>query len=58
MSKDEEIDLDPPDHICERCGRAKPRLFFDEVSRSLLCISCLDRVQQQSWSLLREADNV
>jgi hypothetical protein len=59
MSEDEAVDLDPPDHVCERCGHAKPRLSFDEMSRSLLCCSCLDRVrQQQSWSLLREADNV
>jgi hypothetical protein len=59
MARDEDVDLDPPDHACEGCGRARPRLSFDEVSRALLCQSCLDRVQHlQSWSLLREADNV
>jgi len=59
MGGDEASDLDPPDHACEGCGRAKPRLSFDEISRSLLCQSCQDRLQhQRSWLLLREADNV
>lgn len=59
MAGNEDIDLDPPDHACEGCGRATPRLSFDEVSRSLLCQSCLDRLQhRRSWALLREADNV
>ena len=55
MTDRERIDLEPPDHLCERCGYCKPRLVFDELSKLLLCAQCLDHVQRlQAWSLLRE----
>jgi hypothetical protein len=55
MSELERIDVEPPDHLCERCGHSKPRLFFDQLSLLLLCEPCLERVQRlQAWSLLRE----
>jgi hypothetical protein len=55
MSDPERIDLEPPDHPCERCGYSKPRLVFDELSRRLLCQQCLERVQcLQAWALLHE----
>ena len=58
MNEPEQINLEPPDYPCERCGISKPRLLFDQLSRFLLCESCLESIQrQQSWSLLREADS-
>ncbi len=55
MSGLEQIDVEPPDHLCERCGSSKPRLVFDQLSLLLLCEQCLERVQVlQAWSLLRE----
>ena len=51
------IDVEPPDHCCERCGHLRPRLIFDHVSELLLCETCFEQVQrQQAWNLLREAD--
>lgn len=55
MSEREELNIEPPDHLCERCGSSKPRLVFDQLSLLLLCEQCLERVQGlQAWSLLRE----
>ena len=55
MSELERIDVEPPDHLCERCGHSKPRLAFDQLSLLVLCEQCLERVQRlQAWSLLRE----
>jgi hypothetical protein len=49
-----QTDREPLDHSCERCGRSAPRLVFDELSKLLLCKSCLERVRdQEAWSLLR-----
>lgn len=54
MGEHEEIYIEPPDHLCEECGRSKPRLVFDQLSLLLLCEQCLERVQRlQAWSLLR-----
>jgi hypothetical protein len=55
MSDRERIDLEPPDHLCERYGYSKPLLVFDKLSLLLLCEQCLERVQRlQARSLLRE----
>jgi hypothetical protein len=55
MSDRERIDVEPPDHLCKRCGHPKPRLVFDQVSLLLLCEQCLECVQRsQAWSVLRE----
>jgi hypothetical protein len=59
MGESSEIEVEPPDHQCERCGHPKPRLVFDQLSKLLLCERCLDTVQsQQAWSLLRETDGI
>lgn len=55
MSDRERIDIEPPDHLCERCGHSKPRLVFDQLSMLLLCEQCLECVQRlQAWSFLSE----
>ena len=55
MSDRERMDMEPPDHLCERCGHSKLRLVFDQLSMLLLCEQCLECVQRlQAWSLLRE----
>jgi hypothetical protein len=57
MNEPGHIDVEPPDHCCERCGHSKPRLVFDHISERLLCETCFELVQhQQAWNLLREAD--
>ena len=55
MSDRERMDMEPPDHLCERCGHSKLRLVFDQLSMLLLCEQCLECVQRlQARSLLRE----
>jgi len=55
MSEREIIYIEPPDHLCERCGDSKPRLVFDQLSLLLLCEPCLEHMQRsQAWSFLRE----
>lgn len=43
----ENIELEPPDHPCERCHHLSPQLFFDEDNRLLLCPRCMEREQQE-----------
>jgi hypothetical protein len=57
MNEPEQIEVEPPDNPCERCGHPRPRLVFDQLSELVLCESCLEHVQrQQAWSLLRDAE--
>ena len=57
MNEPERIDVELPDNPCERCGRSRPRLVFDQLSELVLCENCLAHVQrQQTWSLLRDAN--
>jgi hypothetical protein len=57
MNEPERIVVEPPDNACERCGHLRPRLVFDQLSKLVLCESCMEYVQrEQAWSLLRDAD--
>ncbi len=57
MNLPEADSLEPSDNPCERCERLSPQLFFDGISRLLLCPRCLEHVkQEQAWSLLRDPE--
>ena len=60
MSDRERIDLEPPDHLCERCGYSKPRLVFDQLSLLLHIVwnvfngsrpglSCARMKRRETW---------
>lgn len=58
-TQENNMDVEPPDNLCESCGRPTPRLVFEEVEKLLLCGRCLERrYPQEGRSLLRKVGTV